>query len=781
MFSKIVSFWLAVTGRKHISRYFESILKLGTRGPALESRLLLDQGMWVVLSGANTTAALQASGRFVLPYWLEKQWNPHSPSFIPTGAGLLTANLSHRNWTSLGLPGVPDEIMVDPVGMVSPRPESESYLPYLRVNGTTLLVSRRGATNQKFCTDTRNVVTNYPTENGVKLTCQTSVAFWENSICANLTLHIVNSSELFSEVQTGLAMRPYNTLTVGHVHSVCRAHENVLEVSGATGLVAKKTPNRIVVAKRNQEDPLCGGKGLELGVSESLQSESGLLFANVEYDLTLAPGACAELTFLIPATKSFSHTESIFARSNLKCDMERRSEDALKYAQKYETPSTQIWLSHESTENLYNTSKAHLAAFDDGEAFCPGSYLYHHSWLRDGYFLMQSAMNAGTWRGMRKKCRAIITAQKRNGLFKNAPGEWDGNGQGIGTLVECCQKLGDKTFLAECYPAIQKAAHWIHTEQQKNAQKDVPHAGLLPMGFSAEHLGTIDSYFWDAFWGLYGIRMAAWAATELGHSQDHAKFETWNKKITDEIKKCIWETLNKSHIQILPASPYRLPDAGSIGCLAAACPLALSDITEPWLSPTIEFLMNEYMKDGLFFHSIFHTGLNPYLSAQIARVLLARGDERWLSIFNALISHASPTGTWPEAINPLTKGGCMGDGHHGWANAEYITLLRNAFVLEEENHILLGHGIPLAWITENRSCGVANASTRFGTLHFEVRLQENEIIYQWKLVRNEFRSSEHAKVFLSIPSCLSVPNTSSRGSRKLKEVDDTGEFALVRQ
>ena len=34
-------------------------------------------------------------------------------------------------------------------------------------------------------------------------------------------------------------------------------------------------------------------------------------------------------------------------------------------------------------------------------------------------------------------------------------------------------------------------------------------AGLLPAGFSAEHLGPNDYYYWDDFWGLAGLIAAA--------------------------------------------------------------------------------------------------------------------------------------------------------------------------------------------------------------------------------------------------------------------------------
>jgi hypothetical protein len=45
-----------------------------------------------------------------------------------------------------------------------------------------------------------------------------------------------------------------------------------------------------------------------------------------------------------------------------------------------------------------------------------------------------------------------------------------------------------------------------------------------------------------------------------------------------------------------------------------------------------------------------------------------------------LLDAAMPTYTWPEAIHPQTGGGCMGDGHHGWAAADFLSFVRAMLV-----------------------------------------------------------------------------------------------------
>jgi hypothetical protein len=58
---------------------------------------------------------------------------------------------------------------------------------------------------------------------------------------------------------------------------------------------------------------------------------------------------------------------------------------------------------------------------------------------------------------------------------------------------------------------------------------------------------------------------------------------------------------------------------------------------------------------------------------------------------------ASPTGQWPEAIHPRTGGGCMGDGQHIWAAAEWVLMVRNCFLREEKDRLVIASGVRPEW------------------------------------------------------------------------------------
>jgi hypothetical protein len=141
-------------------------------------------------------------------------------------------------------------------------------------------------------------------------------------------------------------------------------------------------------------------------------------------------------------------------------------------------------------------------------------------------------------------------------------------------------------------------------------------------------------------------------------------------------------------------------DAGAVGSLVADYPLQITGSSDTTIMDTVNYLIENCFLDHAFFQDMIHSGMNAYLTLSIAQTLLRSGDNRYRSLIRAVADLASPTGQWPEAINPITKGGCMGDGQHGWAAAEWIMMMRHLFIREEGNTLVIGEGIFPEWIKQ---------------------------------------------------------------------------------
>ncbi len=85
----------------------------------------------------------------------------------------------------------------------------------------------------------------------------------------------------------------------------------------------------------------------------------------------------------------------------------------------------------------------------------------------------------------------------------------------------------------------------------------------------------------------------------------------------------------------------------------------------------------------------------------------------------------------------------MGDGHHGWAAADFLTFVRNVLVREAgENEIAVLTILPEEW--RGHDVEVRNAPTHYGRASFSLRWQGDSATLEWE------KSSE--KSALTLPS-----------------------------
>jgi hypothetical protein len=257
-------------------------------------------------------------------------------------------------------------------------------------------------------------------------------------------------------------------------------------------------------------------------------------------------------------------------------------------------------------------------------------------------------------------------------------------------------------------------------------------AGLLPAGFSAEHLGNNDFYYWDDFWGIAGLKAAAKIYERAG---DYRRAEVFTRG-AEHFGLCVERSLLRSgkyrRHDAIPASPYRRMDAGAIGSIVAGYPLQLWPPQEPRLMNTLEFLLHNCFIDHAFFQDMIHSGFNMYLTLHCAQCLLRADDSRYLPLVEKVAELASPTGHWPEAVHPQTLGGCMGDGQHAWAAAEWIMMIHNMFAAEEGDNLILLRGVPQKWLQPDHPIKIGPIRTRFGALEIVVESAADAVEVSWK-------------------------------------------------
>ncbi|HMB74196.1 MAG TPA: hypothetical protein VKQ06_11535, partial [Gammaproteobacteria bacterium] len=278
-------------------------------------------------------------------------------------------------------------------------------------------------------------------------------------------------------------------------------------------------------------------------------------------------------------------------------------------------------------------------------------------------------------------------------------------------------------------------------------------------------------YYWDDFWSVAGLDAAADLASALEETDAAAEFRSEARDLRRSIDDSLAQVRKRNGRDAMPASPYRRLDAGTIGSIVAGYPLQIFAPDDPRLTDSVEYLLSHCTVHGGFFHNIIHSGINAYLTLHIAQVLMRAGDHRAHALVQSVADLASPTGQWPEAIHPLTKGGCMGDGQHGWAAAELIMMLRNSFVREEDDRLVVGAGIAPEWLNPGQRLFIGPTPTVFGDVTLTIEPTEEHVAVKLESAwRSEPREIECA---IATTRPVTIDASDSRG------VEDRGALRIA--
>ncbi len=660
--------------------------------------------------GLLNFTVIQTLYGWVLPFWAEQQYDPRSTSFIPRSHLGLSMNVTHRNWTAVGNPSCTVEPIVDPRGMTTPSPNGWSIDTWLRVGNTCFFPSRADGVTQGLYDGLPIVVTSF-VSCGILVRIESYTAG-----CRYIhRVHVTNTDDRAASGSLGLAVRPFNPEGVALVHALSAENGGRdLVINGCQYLHFDSAPSRVVLANRESGDAAWVFAGTRTRTDAlTITCPFGLANALAEFFVALGPGEewnCTAWYDLAPVGDSHIHPiDEVVAQWH--ADLEG---------------SCRLIIPDSHLTDLVASSHAALLMFLDGVSVTPGPATYHYFWFRDAAYMLLALDRLGHGNRTRNVIDAYPAMQESSGMFRSQQGEWDSTGQALWSIWQHAMLTHDSEVLARLFTPMKKAVKWIDNKRE-NRQDDPLVAGLLPRGLSAEHLGLADVYYWDSFWSLAGLEAYARVCQHLNKPDEAARARMLASMLRADLERSISAAMHTKGIAVIPAGPWRTPDAGMIGSVAAWYPLQLFADDDPRMHSTLAMLSGEWFLQGMFYQPIVHSGLNPYLSLQIAQAFLYAGDaERFWQILRDVSQKATPTLTYPEAIHPFTGGGVMGDGHHAWAAAEVVLAIRNAFVLERWTDVNPHHtvtflgGIPRSLFDSRKEFGITNAPVPEGSIDLVV-------------------------------------------------------------
>lgn len=701
---------------------------------------LLRSGVVLHARGLMNSQAIQHNLDWVWPYWVECQFNPANPAFVPRAFMITHINLTHRNWTAVGIPGCNEFPLVDPRGLLTPFFDGWSIDSWIiDEDGMSLIPSRCEQANQ---------IPHF--EDGVRIDTVTSngdksirsrvqaIGRLDAPVCEVRIEGLSRSKKAWLVV----ALRPYNPEGVSFIHDIERLQDGPGWLVNKTHLVQfNQQPDQHAFSYYRQGDVF-----LKMPYHEDLSKtwcRVGMATAAAQF--ALLPRESRQITVEIPLpaghlskypkigkrifTREISeaHYRANYSGNRSTAGLLSASESwhkSLQHVSRLDIPDPLFQFLYESA---LRTLVLHSPDF-----VYPGPYTYKRFWFRDAAFILYAMLCAGFKSRVTMVINHFSSKQTFGGYFLSQEGEWDSNGEAL-WIMEKFYRMTREVIPKSWMRAVDSGGRWIMHKRLKTG-KNKAHDGLLPPGFSAEHLGPNDYYYWDDFWGVAGLKSAARLSDRFGNKNRARRFQ----QEADEFMACIHTSLNTVNKRlgesIIPASPYRRMDAGAIGSIVADYPLQLCPARDPQIMNTAEYLIKKCFFKGGFFQDMTHSGINPYLTLHIAQVLLRAGDPRYFDLMTDVAKLASSTGQWPEAVHPQTEGGCMGDGQHVWASAEWVSIVRNCFVREEddEKKLVLCSGIPLKWLERPAKLGYGPAPTVFGPVDIKVVSDGTDVTVTWE-------------------------------------------------
>jgi hypothetical protein len=653
---------------------------------------LLRAGILFHARGLVNTKAIQNNLDWVWPYWVEQQFDPASESFIPRAFSFSHINLTHRNWTAVGVPDVPFYPLVDPRGLVTPLFDGWSLdFWWLAEDGSMLLPSKSTEFQQSLRVgENIRVCSSVPHPAGT-IECEVWLELVEGEPCCCIAV----LTKGFATGHLVAALRPYNPEGISAVESIEVSPDRKTWKINARNVVSfDRIPQHHLLSTYADGD-----------VSHRLREHDEI------HRVTCNVGmATAAALFPVSDLKE----TALIIRAPIYDELDPKKRPHFDSTPTWSTalaPLARLSVSDTPIQTLYDAACANLVLHAPGDIY-PGPFTYKRFWFRDAAFMLNALLTLGDVARTRRALDKFAPRQRHDGYFLSQEGEWDSNGEALWIYHRFAQLSGEQ--LPDAWlTAVEKGARWI-THKRLPRDSGRPEAGLLPAGFSAEHLGPNDFYYWDDFWGVAGLRCAG-DLLETSKPTFAAACRSEATEFLETIVRSFPSGPQRRFPKAIPASPKRRMDSGAVGNLVADYPLRLFAPGDEALMRTADYLRDHSSYAGGFFQNMIHSGINAYLTLHLAQVRLRAGDvdAAWAAI-DRVAGLASPTGQWPEAIHPRTLGGCMGDGQHIWAAAEWALMIRNCFVREEDEYLVIGSGVMKRWIPQTSPASFGPTLTPFG-------------------------------------------------------------------
>ncbi|MDX1557035.1 MAG: hypothetical protein R3212_13475, partial [Xanthomonadales bacterium] len=182
---------------------------------------LLRAGAAMHARGLVNSRVIQNNLDWIWPYWVCRQVDPDDPAFLPRAFSITQINLTHRNWTAVGLPGCSEMPIVDPRGLLTPFLDGWSLDAWILADdGRRHFPSMARQANQQLALNPLSIETTSGCE-GIELSSSVHArAEGKQAVCQ--VEYTANSSASGWLV---LSLRPFNTEGISFIDKIALSEQ----------------------------------------------------------------------------------------------------------------------------------------------------------------------------------------------------------------------------------------------------------------------------------------------------------------------------------------------------------------------------------------------------------------------------------------------------------------------------------------------------------------------------------------------------------------------------
>ena len=657
-------------------------------------------------------------------------------------------------WTVVGVNGDTRESAVNTDGMVETGIGGPSIEPFLYVDGrlTSWADVQSSQSLEKGYLPIPSVAWG---SDPVRLTVTAFPGGEREASTVYVRYLVENASAQPREATLFLAVRPFQVNPpwqflnvqggVARIRDIA-SDDTTLTVNGAPVLVSISDGAKFGAAPFDAGDIVDYLRQGRVPDAKRVADPRGFASGALAYALRLPPGESREVLVAIPLHGAAS--QAGLGYYNPVCEAwELHRQATVRWEAELDRFTLRLPEAMHGAE-IARTLKSQLAYIlinRDGPSIQPGSRSYDRSWIRDGSLTSAALLRLGHADEVREFAEWYAPHQRPNGYVPccvslrgaDPVPEHDSHGQLIYLVAEYHRQTGDESFLRRMWPHVERAVAFIDTLRHERMTPEyrtpekLAFYGMVPQSISHEGYSAKPMHsYWDDFFVLTGLNDAVYVADALGRSDDVRRFSAIRDEFRRDLLASLGRTMAMHRIEYLPGS-VELGDFDATSTTVGVNPMdGLGFLPRKPLELTFERYYRESVRARL--DGAPWDGYTPYEWRTVGTFVRLGWKQRAHEAIGLFFGHQRPRGWnhWAEVVfRDPNSPRFIGDMPHTWVGSDFIRSVLDLFAYENaaDSTLVLGAGVPEAWVRDTPGVALEGLRTHYGPLSLRMRAEGNTV------------------------------------------------------